>query len=205
MPRPRTISREHILESARELFLAHGFAGVTSAQIARRAQVSEGSIYKRFQTKELLFFEAMKPPAGDVFQTFPARSGQDDVGETLQSIALDILSFFEETIPRVLSLLAHAPAAGQAHAHSRGRALFRSLRLSLAEYFAREMTGGRIRACDPDIPARMLVSAMHSVVFARVAGVDDEMESALEPYVAQVVGVLLEGLLPCPGRTRGVE
>ena len=55
MARTARITEERILEAAREVFLAEGF-GAQTAKIAQRAGVSEGSIFKRFATKEALFY-----------------------------------------------------------------------------------------------------------------------------------------------------
>ena len=51
MGRPAIVDTEDLLRVAREIFLAQGFA-VPTATIARAAGISEGSIYKRFATKE---------------------------------------------------------------------------------------------------------------------------------------------------------
>lgn len=47
--------REQIAEAARELFAQHGYAGATTAGIARRAGVSEGIVFHHFRSKRELF------------------------------------------------------------------------------------------------------------------------------------------------------
>ena len=61
MGRPVHISKERILAAARSVFLEHGFSAST-AKVAQAAGVSEGSIFKRFPTKEALFVAAMAAP-----------------------------------------------------------------------------------------------------------------------------------------------
>ena len=63
MPRPVSIHNDAILEAASQVFLAHGYQAST-AEIARRAGVSEGSIFKRFKTKTDLFLAAMDVQSG---------------------------------------------------------------------------------------------------------------------------------------------
>jgi AcrR family transcriptional regulator len=50
MARPSTIFNQQILDAARAEFLAHGFTKASTVDIARRAGVSEGSIFNRFST-----------------------------------------------------------------------------------------------------------------------------------------------------------
>ena len=59
MSRPVTIRNDTILDAARMVFLARGVAGRT-AEVAAVAGVSEGSVFKRFPTKAILFREAMR-------------------------------------------------------------------------------------------------------------------------------------------------
>ena len=58
MARPTVIRNEAILQAARDVFLERGILA-TSAEVAQRAGVSEGSLFKRFKTKADLFRAAM--------------------------------------------------------------------------------------------------------------------------------------------------
>ena len=49
-----------ILSAARAVFLERGAMGTTS-EVAARAGVSEGTIFNRFKSKEMLFRAAMHP------------------------------------------------------------------------------------------------------------------------------------------------
>ena len=49
-------TRERIAATARELFVQHGFDGVTVAQVAQTAGVSEATVFNYFPTKDDLFF-----------------------------------------------------------------------------------------------------------------------------------------------------
>ena len=58
MARPTSIKDETIVAAAREVFLERGIQA-TTAEVAERAGVSEGSVFKRFKTKSELFRAAM--------------------------------------------------------------------------------------------------------------------------------------------------
>jgi AcrR family transcriptional regulator len=47
-------TRQKLMQAASELILEVGFEGMTTAAVARRAGVSEGAIYRHFQSKEAL-------------------------------------------------------------------------------------------------------------------------------------------------------
>lgn len=52
---PAAQRREQLLDTAAKLFAIHGYAGATTAQIARAAGVTEPIIYRHFQSKRDLF------------------------------------------------------------------------------------------------------------------------------------------------------
>jgi AcrR family transcriptional regulator len=58
--RKKRQTRELIAETARRLFAERGFDAVTVAQIARAADVSEGTVFNYFPTKEDLFYGDME-------------------------------------------------------------------------------------------------------------------------------------------------
>lgn len=54
-------TREKIVAQARTLFAEKGFDGATTAAIARRAGIAEGTIYRHFGSKEELFLACVAP------------------------------------------------------------------------------------------------------------------------------------------------
>jgi AcrR family transcriptional regulator len=59
MSRHAVIRKERLVESARHVFLRHGY-GASVKLIAAEAGVSEGSLFTHFKTKADLFKEAME-------------------------------------------------------------------------------------------------------------------------------------------------
>ncbi|SFL32309.1 TetR/AcrR family transcriptional regulator [Shimia haliotis] len=51
---------DQVLESARELFMAHGFESIGVDDIARRAGVSKATLYSYFPDKRILFMEVAR-------------------------------------------------------------------------------------------------------------------------------------------------
>ena len=98
MGRPTRIRTERILEVARRIFLEQGH-GASTAAIAREAGVSEGSIFKRFPTKDDLFGAAMGLPELRWADALAERAGDGDVRVELVEVALQIVGYFRELIP----------------------------------------------------------------------------------------------------------
>ena len=58
--RKKRQTRRAIAEAARRLFREHGFDGITVADVAKAADVSEQTVFNYFPTKEDLFFSGME-------------------------------------------------------------------------------------------------------------------------------------------------
>jgi AcrR family transcriptional regulator len=58
--RKKEQTRQHIAETARRLFFERGFDAVTVAEVAREADVSVGTVFNYFPTKEDLFYSGME-------------------------------------------------------------------------------------------------------------------------------------------------
>lgn len=197
MSRPRTIRTERILEAARALFLERGY-GVSTAEIARAADVSEGTLFKRFATKSALFGAAMGLPDIDLAPVVARLVGARDVRTNLTELGGTIVAFFRTKMPRLMMLWAQ-PALNPLDAlkDCGGSASPQRMLKDLALYLEREQNAGRLRGgVDAAVAARMLIGALHSFVFFEVvegAEADPERTRAL---VAAAVDVLWEGIRP---------
>lgn len=199
MSRPRSIDDAQILEVARKLFLEGG-PRTSTASIARAAGVSEGTIFKRFETKRELFFAAMGLPRPiEVSRLLAGRVGQGDVREHLVEVSLEIVAFFGDILPRMMMLCAH-PAYDP-------KVIFADdpepppLRLvrGLASWLDREAAAGNVRAGVSEKTARVLLGALHNYVFWQVAGLQGAADESAREYVQGVVDLLWRGLVPQPG------
>ncbi len=57
--RERRERRQDILDAARALFWAHGFAGTTMPEVARAAELAPGTLYLYFPSKDALYAELL--------------------------------------------------------------------------------------------------------------------------------------------------
>ncbi|AMJ59398.1 TetR/AcrR family transcriptional regulator [Bosea sp. PAMC 26642] len=67
-----TLTRQRILEGARQVFLLNGFRGASIDQIAAEAAVSKGSLHYHFGRKEDLFRSLVAEEAARIAQALPS-------------------------------------------------------------------------------------------------------------------------------------
>ena len=193
MARPKTISNAQILEAARDVFLREGFSASTSA-IARAAQVSEGSLFKRFGSKEDLFHAALEIPRLDLAESLEGRVGHGAVRGNLEWVAQRLLAFFDELMPTVMTLWRkHAPDMKALWKGQDAPQPVRILR-DLVRYIEAEVRLGRIGPVEPAVLARVLVGSTHHYAFLCQLGLQVPM--APEAYARQLVATLWRGIAP---------
>lgn len=192
MARPKSIDDEDILEAAREVFLEDGIQA-TTAEIARRADISEGTIYRRFSTKHELFVAAMDiPDPPKWLRTLQAIDEDDDLGDALERVSLEAIEFFEEIIPKINMVLCNL-GEQQLFDSERDAPPLRALEPT-TRFFERQCHRGRIRDCNAEIAARMFLGSLFHFAFSEVTGINDILSMPRETYARGVIQNLLHGL-----------
>jgi AcrR family transcriptional regulator len=78
-----SVKQQSVLQASLELFAQQGVKQTTTKQIATRAGVAEGTVYKQFKTKEALLEALLKPFFGHVLpealKEFAATANLDEV------------------------------------------------------------------------------------------------------------------------------
>lgn len=202
MARPTTISDDKILDAARAVFLEQGIAA-TTAEVAKRAGTSEGSIFKRWPTKADLFRAAMQIDFDtlDFLRTLVAAEDGDDPRQTLQQFALEAVSFFRRLMPLVMLQF----GTGKKHGIPEqliGPAAppLRALK-TLAAYLERQMKSGHMRKHNPEIVARMLLGSIQSYVFFEILlRAQQTMPLPVAGYLRGLIEVLWTGVKPSTRR-----
>ena len=187
MSRPTTISTQQILDAARRVFLERGLQRTSTAEIAHRAHVSEGSIFNRFASKAALFRAAMDPPRAPI-DSILARVGRGDLRSNLRAIARESIAFLEQVLPR---LMMHWSNRGRGDMPLPGRAPLSVMR-TYARFFRAEAALGRLRTTRPQVTARMFMGALWSFCFLRTVAGDRSMAPAT--FAAGLVDQLLDGI-----------
>jgi len=91
--------RQSILQAAREVFFKNGFHRATVDSVAERAEVSKGTVYLYFESKETilahLLLEGLDELVGKLEQAYAAEESLP-ADERLQRLCRAYLRFFEE-------------------------------------------------------------------------------------------------------------
>ncbi len=195
MARPRIISDEQILETARECFLEHG-PSVSTDMIAEQLGVSPQALFKRFNNKQDLMLAAVAPseqaPWIDLVE-----AGPDDrsLREQLTEILLLLADFFVD-ISRRMSVLRWSGVDWK-------RLLDQfdeppplvDIRV-LSGWLSRLADRGLIRPIDYQATAMMMLTSMHGPAMLTDMLGQHPTGHSREEYVALMVDVLLNGMVP---------
>ncbi len=164
MGRPRIIDDETLLESVRATFLELG-PNVASHELARRAGVSEGTLFKRFGTKAALFRAAMRIPdvtAEEWYVRMPDRAGTGDLEENLRVIATGFGHHLETVLPLMQTLHRHGGLSPEALRELLGEEEPPPLQTHarFRQFFEREIELGRLRPASASTLASMFIGAV---------------------------------------------
>jgi AcrR family transcriptional regulator len=195
MARPRQVSDEDILDTARACFLEHGTA-VSTAHIAGEVGLSQAALFKRFQTKENLIMQALRPPEEPEW-VGRIGSGPDGrpVPDQLNEIGRGMLGFLREIMPRILLLKAsgidpevlfrafETPPPVRAHG-------------ALTRWFEAGCRDGRLSCRDSAHTALQFMGALHvRAYFCHMFGLEAD-EAGDAAYIAGFVETFWSGLAP---------
>ena len=162
MGRKKSLSDAQLLETARQVFVEHGF-GASTKEIARRAGVSEGVIYQRFLTKDELFFAAMIPPPVDVKKLL--RPGRSKGLKLIEKVTLSMVEYSRATLPVLLPLMMHPGFRFEEFAERHPDSPMFVLRRQLVQFFMEEQRTGKIGGVDPGAAALLVWSTANSIAF----------------------------------------
>jgi AcrR family transcriptional regulator len=198
MARPTTITDAQILEAARRVFLERGISG-TTAEVAREAGVAEGSIFKRWKTKQELFFAALAPDDEDPewVQTLVGHIGNGDIQEHLTQAAMQAIDFFRGIMPLMMMCWSNPSPNGLPAPLDRPNSKPVRLIKKLASYFEAEMRNGRLARRDPEVLARTFIGGNQQFAFLELINrAHEELPLPAEMFVRGLVGLIWNGIHP---------
>lgn len=89
--------RERVLRAAREEFADHGFENTSIQQIARKAEISVGAVYKYFDDKEALFITVVQEGLSTLEKMLMTLSeSKEDIAVKAEKIIRTLLQFSRE-------------------------------------------------------------------------------------------------------------
>ena len=193
MPRKKSTTDEVILEAAKEVFLADGI-GASTKKIAAAAGVSEGVLFQRFGSKQILFFKAMRTPAADMSEAVALSAQTDDPEKALLVLAGAALEYFRSIMPIVVLVFAHPLSKELFHATDvqAEEILDESFGVnqSIRNFFDRQVENHNLRQRDYEMLTTILLSTLLNRALHEQIGVD-KSDSA-QPWLQAVIKVLID-------------
>jgi AcrR family transcriptional regulator len=161
--RKKQQTRQLIADTALRLFTERGFDTVTVAQVAREADVSEGTVFNYFPTKEDLFFSQMQSFEAALVDAVRTRAAGESVlraferfvDERSERLARDDAAPVITTAARLMSA---SPAL-----QARERQIVAEATEALAAVIA-EQTGASVHDLEPLVVAHALMGVQRSLV-----------------------------------------
>jgi AcrR family transcriptional regulator len=163
--RKKQRTRDQIAAAAFELFAERGYDAVPVAAVARRAEVSEATVFNYFATKEDLVFHRL----GSFGQALVAAVADRDAGRTASGAFLDFLLASMDRLAHLDEAATARLAAvnriveGSPALLARERQHYDQNTTALADLLARE-AGARPDDIDPWVAANALVGVHRALV-----------------------------------------
>lgn len=157
--------RDLIIAAAGAEFEENGYSGATTAQIARRADVTEAQIFRFFESKQELFREAIFQPLNRHFSEFHASTmvegGDIDFRGNATRYINELQDFMIEHSRSLMSLIVAKEYKGSAEGLNEID--------GLRAYFERgtAMSSGRIKG-KPAVPPELMVRVSFAAVLGSV-------------------------------------
>jgi AcrR family transcriptional regulator len=109
----KTAKQLRILEAAIEIFSEKGFAAASTSEIAQKAGVAEGTIFRHYKTKKELLLSIAGPIAAKVVAPFLIRDfakvldmPYERIDDFLRAVAKDRLAFARKNV-KLIRILVH--------------------------------------------------------------------------------------------------
>jgi AcrR family transcriptional regulator len=181
-------NRERLLEAANELLATRGI-DVSVDEIAHRARVGVGTLYRNFPTKEALL-EALLMARLEplVASARVAAASADDPGDAFVGFVRSLSDEFAD-----FKALADAMAASGIDIHATKRAVSAELFTAIGELFDRAQRAGRIR---PDVTLGDVSAMMTGLGQADPAVMDPSQRSRCVALVCDSLLVGARSVLP---------
>ncbi|MEN9934709.1 MAG: hypothetical protein RLZZ387_1288 [Chloroflexota bacterium] len=182
---------ERVLHAAHELFAERG-AEVTMEEVARRAGVGVGTIYRRFPSKEQLFAAVSHAVCTDARHSLQA-AAQAAPDPLARLRALIVVQYRRSQ--HVAALIDLRPAESHAcHGHE-SQELYEALHSLLAQVIAEGQRRAEIRPGEPAALAAMCLELLSPRAFQNIARF---VGGGPEEVADQMVAFVLHGLAASP-------
>ena len=163
--RERSARRQEILEAARRVFGARGYAGATLDEVAREAEFAKGTLYSYFDSKAELFTALMDYEFDELTTHVEEALGREkDTVRAVKAAIIIFLGYFEERIDFFRAAMAsHEKGLREDVDIIHDKVMKRLGKIGglLGEKLAEGTRGGVIKEYDPRFLGFLLLGIVH--------------------------------------------
>jgi AcrR family transcriptional regulator len=191
-------TRQRLIQSALELFMAEGVSGTTTRQIAEAADVNEVTLFRQFGNKHGLLLAVLEESAAlKTLGESLVHSASGLAGHGLRQYASDYLHALERVPKLIRSLVGEADQYPEEHRRALGQGLKETNRY-VAQYLQQGIDRGAFRA---RLPADQLAGLLNAMLlgYAVIEFTSEfhQLWDSREAFLDHVVQ-LLQGTVAAP-------
>ena len=113
-------TRDKIMNAAKELFAANGYAAVTTKEIAKNAGISEVTLYRHFESKRNLFNDTVKEHMHNYgIRAYIQNEATYDVRHDLTHIAKKLIESYKKNAALIRMVIKDQALKSEASTHSK--------------------------------------------------------------------------------------
>jgi AcrR family transcriptional regulator len=168
-----TEKQSRIVEAAVELFAEKGYSGSSTSEIAQRAGVAEGTIFRHYKTKKELLLSIVAPTMVWLISPFVLREFRDvfktdyeSVDQFLRAIIENRIEFLEKNQSLLKILIQELPFQPELRAQLE-KVIFPQLKQRVGKVIAKFKSDGRMIDLPTPTIMRLAVSAIMGYVAIR--------------------------------------
>jgi AcrR family transcriptional regulator len=183
-------TRERVVAVARELVIERGYAGLSTAEVLRRAGVSRGGLYHHFAGKAELLAAVLEALELDVVAQLAEVVA--DVSDQLTALHTGIQWYLDECIRSTELQRIGLVEGRKALGWEAWKEVVAPHGLSmLSAALGAAMSGGEIEVADPGVLAHLILAALHEASALIVSAAD---QTAERDRAGQAMALLIDGL-----------
>lgn len=198
----RLVSRQQLLDAAREIVTEHGYRGASVAAIAGHAGISNGALYRHFPSKVELFVEVFRDVCErEIRAAQRASTGLDDPLDKLDAILANFANRALGNPKLAWALIAEPvdPAIEEVRLEYR-----RTYRRAVEQLLRQATAAGTIPAQDTEVAAAALIGAGNEVLAGPLSPLSDrdrDLDGVIATLRRMSRGAIGAAGPPLPGQT----
>lgn len=195
---------KRILEAAIQISNEKGFSAATTSEIAKRAGVAEGTIFRYFKTKKDILhgimLQAIKVAADKVVLNSLQKIFKNDEQKDLRTILKDILMDRLDLVQKFFPMFRVVISEALFHEDIR-EALYNSLiskmEESITKFFKGMASTGQVRTdIEPMIIIRSIIGTFMVFIGQKMLFTDNFKVSDCEKEIDDIISLIIDGISP---------